>query len=233
VELFPQAVVETASENNAPSIAYTYSEPVTFYEYMFETARLAREAGIRNVLVSNGYINRKPLENLAEYLDAANINLKSFEDRIYQCLNGGRLEPVLRTLRTLHERGVWLEITTLVVPTYVDDSDMIRHMCGWILDELGPDHPLHFTRFSPAYKLTRLPPTPVETLERFRDLALSEGIHYVYVGNVPGHEGAHTYCHGCGKLIIERRGFSPGRFHVEQGRCSFCGEAVPGRWSMS
>ncbi|MFP4037224.1 MAG: AmmeMemoRadiSam system radical SAM enzyme, partial [Desulfobacteraceae bacterium] len=114
-ELFPEAVVETASENNAPSIAYTYSEPVTFYEYMFETARLAREAGIRNVLVSNGYINRKPLESLAEYLDAANINLKSFKDRIYQCLNGGRLEPVLRTLRTLHERGVWLEITTLVV----------------------------------------------------------------------------------------------------------------------
>ncbi len=230
-ELFPEAVVRAAAERGAPSIAYTYSEAVTFYEYMFDTARLAREAGIKNVLVSNGYINQGPLEDLAEYLDGANINLKSFEDSIYRCLNGGALEPVLRTLRTLHERGVWLEITTLVVPTYVDDADMIRRMCGWILDELGPDHPLHLTRFHPAYKLTRLPATPVETLERFRDLAMAEGINYVYVGNVPGHQGGHTYCRGCGRMIIERRGYFLGRFQVEDGRCSHCGEAVPGRWS--
>lgn len=229
-ELFPEAVVRRARQRSTQSIAYTYSEAVTFYEYMFDTARLAREAGIRNVLVSNGYINRKPLLRLCRYLDGANINLKSFEDCIYRCLNGGTLAPVLRSLKTLHEEGVWLEITTLVVPTYVDDPDMIRRMCAWILEELGPTHPLHFTRFHPAYRLTRLPPTPVETLERFRRIALDEGVHYVFVGNVPGHEGAHTYCHQCGRLLIERRGYALGPIHIRDGRCTFCGVSVPGRW---
>lgn len=229
-ELFPEAVVREAQQQGALSIAYTYSEPVTFYEYMFDTARLARDARIHNVLVSNGYINRKPLLRLARHLDAANINLKSFEDRIYRCLNGGTLPPVLRTLKTLHDEGVWLEITTLVVPTYVDDPDMIRRMCAWILKELGPDHPLHFTRFHPAYRLKRLPPTPVKILERFRRIALGEGLHHVFVGNVPGHEGGHTYCHQCGRLLIERRGYDLGPFHIRDGRCAFCGATVPGRW---
>ncbi|MGD8388201.1 MAG: AmmeMemoRadiSam system radical SAM enzyme [Desulfobacteraceae bacterium] len=229
-ELFPEAVVREALQRETLSIAYTYSEAITFYEYMFDTARLAREAGIRNVLVSNGYINKKPLLRLSRFLDGANINLKSFEDCIYRCLNGGTLPPILRTLKTLHEEGVWLEITTLVVPTYVDDADMIRRMCEWILTELGPDHPLHFTRFHPAYRLTRLPPTPVETLERFRRIALDEGIHYVFVGNVPGHEGSHTYCHQCGRLLIERRGYRLGPVRIQDGRCAFCGARVPGRW---
>ena len=229
-ELFPEEVVRSAAKEGSLSIAYTYAEAVTYYEYMLDTARLAAQAGIRNVLVSNGYINRGPLLRLAEYLDGANINLKSFEDRIYRCLNGGTLRPVLRTLKTLHEQGVWFEITTLVVPTYVDDPEMIRRMCAWILKELGPDHPLHFTRFHPDYRLTRLPPTPVETLERFSRIAINEGIHYVYVGNVPGHKGGHTYCHQCGRLLIERRGYVIGQFHIRHGRCEFCGAAIPGRW---
>jgi len=199
-ELFPEEVVREARKRNIPSIAYTYSEAVTFYEYTYDTARLGREMGLRNVFVSNGYINEVPLVELAEYLDGANINLKSFDDRIYRCLNGGTLQPVLNTFKTLRDEGVWFEITTLVVPTYVEDPDMIRRMCGWILKELGPDYPLHFTRFVPAYRLTRLPPTPVGTLEKFREIALAEGLHYVYVGNVPGHEAAHTYCHHCGKI---------------------------------
>ena len=232
-ELFPDEVVRRARRQGARSIAYTYAEPVTYYEYMLHTARLAREEGLRNVLVSNGYINSGPLIRLAEHLDAANINLKSFDDRIYRCLNGGTLEPVLRTLKTLSERGVWLEITTLVVPTYVDDPGMIQRMCAWILRELGPDHPLHFIRFHPDYRLNRLPPTPVETLEEFRRIAVNEGIHYVYVGNVPGHEGGHTYCHRCGRLLIERKGYSPDRFHVEDGRCALCGAVIPGRWDSA
>jgi pyruvate formate lyase activating enzyme len=229
-DLFPPEAVKQALENRCPSIAYTYSEAVTYYEYTFDTSRLAREAGVKNVFVSNGYINRDPLIELCKYLDGANINLKSFDDRIYRALNGGTLQPVLDTLKTLHERGVWFEVTTLVVPTYVDDPEMIKRMCGWILDQLGPDYPLHFSRFYPLYKLTRLPPTPITTLEQFREIALKEGLHYVYVGNVPGHKASHTYCHHCGKLILERKGYSISRCLIDKGRCQFCGTVIPGRW---
>jgi pyruvate formate lyase activating enzyme len=232
-ELFPSDVVREALKHGCPSIAYTYSEAITYYEYMVDTAKLAREAGLKNVLVSNGYINKTPLLELAKYLDGANINLKSFDDRIYQCLNGGRLQPVLNTFKTLHDVGVWFEMTTLVVPTYIEDPDMIKRMCGWILKELGPDYPLHFLRFFPQYKLTRLPPTPIATLEKFKALALREGIHYVYLGNVPGHEGCHTYCHHCGRTLIERRGYFLNQRNIENGCCKFCGTAVPGRWAQA
>ena len=232
VELFPEDVVAEAGKRRVPSIAYTYSEPVTYYEYMLDTARLAREAGLRNVLVSNGYINKTPLVRLCKYLDGANINLKSFEDRIYRSLNGGRLGPVLETFKTLHREGVWFEMTTLVVPTYVDKPDMIRKMCHWILEELGPDYPLHFLRFFPRYKLKRLPPTPIDTLERMRALSMAEGIRDVYLGNVPGHEGTHTYCPQCKKILIERRGYLIDAYHLDgKGRCQFCGTQIPGRWT--
>ena len=228
--LFPPEVVKETVKHRCPSIAYTYSEAVTFYEYTFDTARLASEAGLKNVLVSNGYINKEPLVKLCRFLDGANINLKSFDDRIYRALNGGTLQPVLDTFKTLHEEGVWFEITTLVVPTYLDDPDMIKRMCGWILEELGPDYPLHFTRFWPMYKLTRLPPSPIKTLEQYRDIAMKEGIHYVYVGNVPGHLGSHTYCHQCGKILLERKGYFLSQNHIAKGRCTFCGSLIPGRW---
>lgn len=230
-ELFPADVVRRAKENGVPAIAYTYSEAITYYEYTYDTARLAREAGLRNVLVSNGYINEAPLVRLCKYLDGANINLKSFSDQIYRCLNGGTLKPVLDTFKTLHREGVWFEMTTLVVPTYVDDPEMIKRMCGWILKELGPDYPLHFLRFFPRYKLTRLPATPISTLEELRELALREGIHYVYVGNVPGHEGANTYCHHCHKVLIERRGYLILQDNLADGRCRFCNTPIPGRWT--
>ena len=229
-ELFPEDVVRAAKGKETSAIAYTYSEAITYYEYMFDTARLATEAGLKNVLVSNGYINKGPLLKLTRYLDGANINLKSYDNRIYQCLNGGTLYPVLNTFKTLHEQGVWFEMTTLVVPGYVDDAEMVKRMCGWILKELGPDYPLHFSRFFPQYKLTRLPLTPVTTLEQFRDLAMKEGIHYVYLGNVPGHEGCHTYCHNCRKMLIERRGYVLNRTNIQNGRCKFCDTAIPGRW---
>jgi pyruvate formate lyase activating enzyme len=233
VELFPGEVVNTAKIKKAPSISYTYSEAITYYEYMFDTARLAREAGLKNVLVSNGYINKRPLLELCRYLDACNINLKSFENQIYRSLNGGTLWPVLNTFKTLHEQGIWFEMTTLVVPGYVDDPEMIKRMSGWILKELGPQYPLHFLRFFPQYKLTRLPPTPVSMLEQFRDLALKEGIYHVYLGNAPGHEGCHTYCHHCRKLIIERKGYFLSQFHIDDGRCAFCQTPIPGRWGWA
>ncbi|HIJ20878.1 MAG TPA: AmmeMemoRadiSam system radical SAM enzyme [Deltaproteobacteria bacterium] len=231
MELFPDQVVKEAKNRGVPSIAYTYSEPTSFYEYMVDTAKLAREAGLRNVLVSNGYINREPLLRLAQYLDGANINLKSFSNDIYRTLNGGTLQPVLDTFKTLHGEGVWFEMTTLVVPGYVDKPEMIKQMCGWILKELGPDYPLHLLRFFPQYKLTRLPATPISTLENLRTLALKEGIHYVYLGNVPGHEGTQTTCHNCRKVVIDRNGYTIGELHMKDGRCEFCGTPIPGRWS--
>ena len=230
-ELFPEDVVKQAKKGNIPSIAYTYSEPITYYEYMYDTARLAKEAGLKNVLVSNGYINKEPLIRLCRYLDGANVNLKSFDDRIYRSLNGGTLEPVLNTFKTMHQEGVWFEITTLIVPTYVDKPDMIKRMCGWILRELGPDYPLHLLRFFPRYKLTRLPATPISMLEELRELALREGIRYVYLGNVPGHKGSHTYCHNCHKILIDRKGYFIAQYNLKDGRCKYCGTLIPGRWA--
>jgi pyruvate formate lyase activating enzyme len=230
-ELFPEDVVRETKARDIPSIAYTYSEPITYYEYMYDTAKLARDEGLKNVMVSNGYINSEPLIRLSRFLDGANINLKSFDDRIYRSLNGGTLKPVLDTFKNLHNEGVWFEMTTLVVPTYVDDPEMIKRMCGWILKELGPNYPLHFLRFHPDYKLTRLPATPIDTLEKLRKVAIGEGIRYVYLGNVPGHEGTHTYCHNCNRILIERKGYYIAQYNLERDRCKFCKTKIPGRWS--
>lgn len=230
-ELFPPEVVIEAQRSGSESIAYTYSEAIAFYEYMIDTARLAREKGIHNLWITNGYINRKPLLELCKVLDAANVNLKSYSDAIYRKLNGGRLQPVLNTLKTLHKQGVHFEITNLVVPGYVDDEDMVKEMCQWILKNVGPDYPLHFLRFFPKYKLDRLPPTPVSTLTRFRELAMSEGIHYAYVGNVPYHDGNNTYCHHCKKLLIERKGYFIPSYNMVGNKCKFCETVIPGVWS--
>ena len=229
-ELFPNDVVTAARKAGAASIAYTYSEPVTYYEYTLDTAEAARAAGIRNILVSAGYIRTEPLTRLCRVLDGANINLKSFDDGIYRKLNGGRLQPVLDTFVCLHKAGVHFEMTNLVVPGYVDDPDMVREMCRWIVAHLGPDHPLHFTRFYPRYRLNRLPATPVETLASFRDIAMNEGIRYVYVGNVPGHPGNHTYCHHCGRRIIHRNGYLVSDIQIKDGSCAHCSTHIPGVW---
>lgn len=230
IELFPKNAVQAAQDAGAISIAYTYSEPTTFFEYMLDTAQLARKKGLANLWISNGYINKKPLKELCKVLDGANVNLKSFSDAIYRKLNGGRLQPVLNTFKTLNELKIHFEMTNLVVPGYVDDPEMVKEMCRWILDNLGPDHPLHFIRFFPRYKLDRLPPTPVSTLARFRKIAMDAGIHYVYVGNVPHHEGNHTYCHQCGKLLIERQGYYIPTYNLTGNRCRFCDTLIPGVW---
>jgi pyruvate formate lyase activating enzyme len=229
-DMMPQKVVDDCLASRCESIAYTYSEPTTFYEYAFDTASLAAKKQIRNVLKSNGYINEEPLRKLCKVLDAANIDLKSFEDDTYQRLASGTVAPVLRTLKVLKEEGVWLEITVLVIPSWSDDLDMIKKMSEWLGANGLSECPLHFTRFTPLYRLTQLPATPVSTLEKAREIALNAGIKYSYVGNVPGHRAENTFCHKCGKMIIERRGFTILSKQMKENACGFCGEKIPGVW---
>jgi pyruvate formate lyase activating enzyme len=229
--LFPPEVVDSAISTSCPSISYTYSEATTFYEYMIDTSRVARAHGIRNVWVTNGFINKGPLIELCKTLDAANVDIKSFSEKLYARLNGGWLYPVLDTLRLLKEQDVWFEMTALIVPTYTDDMNMIREMCRWILANLGPHHPLHFSRFHPRYRLTYLPPTPIEFLEDARQAAMDEGLHYVYVGNIPPGDSNNTYCPSCKKLIISRRGYEIEEIRIDNGACPFCGTTIAGVWS--
>jgi len=227
-ELFPSDAVKIAQKNKCLSIAYTYSEATTYFEYMIDTARIARENSIKNLWISNGYINKKPLLELCKVLDGANVNLKSYSDKIYKKLNGGRLEPVLNTFKTLREQNIHFEITHLVVPGYVDNEDLFKQMCGWILENLGTDYPLHLSRFSPRYKLDRLPPTPVSTLNKFHDIATKAGINYVYIGNVAQTDANNTFCYNCKKLLIERKGYYIPFNKIVDGKCSYCGVSIPG-----
>lgn len=229
-DLPPEDVVQLAQEQEVPVIAYTYSEPIVFYEYVFETARLAREAGLRNTVVSAGFINREPLLALCEVVDAIKIDLKGYDRGFYREVCGGELEPVLETIDTIHETGTHLEIVNLVVPTLNDSLEQLRALAGWILNEVSPEVPLHFSRFYPQYKLDNLPPTPVETLEDARRIAMEEGMQFVYIGNVGGHPGNHTYCPACGEVLVERVGFSVKSYHIEDGVCGFCGAPIPGVW---
>jgi pyruvate formate lyase activating enzyme len=230
IDLMPNQVVEQCIQNKCASIAYTYSEPVSFYEYVYDTAMLARSKNIRNVFVSNGYINDGPLSKLAPYLDAANINLKSFSDSIYLKLNAGKLQPVLNTLKTLKDNKVWLEITNLIVPSWTDDMDMIRKMCDWLVANGFEEYPLHFNRFFPLYKLTQLPATPIATLLKAREIAEQAGCRYVYVGNVPEIGTENTICPKCKKMLVERRGFALLSMDIEKGKCKFCGYSINGVW---
>ncbi len=230
-DLMPDAVVAEAKKAGCRSIAYTYSDPVAFYEYTLDTSILAKQAGIRNVLVSAGYINPDPLRRLCQSIDAAQIDIKSFSDELYEMLNGGTLQPVLDALKILKEEGVWLEISNLVVPTWTDDPGMIREMCEWMVDNGFQGYPLHFLRFHPMHKLTHLPPTPVSTLDKAREIALAAGMKYVYIGNVPGSQAVNTFCPKCGKLLIERQGYSILQNNISSSKCKFCQEKIDGIWA--
>ena len=229
-KLLPSEVVSQAQKYNCKSIAYTYSEPIVFYEYVFDTAKIARSKGIKNIFVSAGYINEKPLRQISPYLDAANIDLKSFSDDIYARLNAGKLEPVLRTLKILKEIGVWIEITNLIVPTWTDNFKMIEKMCKWLKINGFENTPLFFSRFHPMYKLTQLPSTPIATLNKAHEIALNAGLKYVYIGNVPGTNAENTICHNCKKVVIERKGFKIIKNNITNGRCTNCGTRIPGVW---
>ncbi len=229
-DVTPAAVIEQVKASGAPVIAYTYTEPTIYYEYMLDIAKLARASGIKNVMHSAGFINEEPLRQLAPYLDAANIDLKGFSDKFYSEMTLGHLDDVLRTLKILKSMGVWVEVTNLVIPGLNDDPQEIRRMCLWIKENLGPETPLHFSRFWPLHKLIHLSPTPVETLEAARKTALEAGLKYVYIGNVSGNEAENTYCPKCGKMVIGRSGYVITAFHVVNGRCAFCGEKIDGIW---
>ena len=231
IDLMPASVVEACLKNNCESIAYTYAEPTVFYEYVYDTARLAKASGIKNVYKSNGYINEQPLRMLCKYLDAANIDLKGFTESTYLKLNAGKLAPVLRTLQVLKEEGVWLEITNLIIPSWTDDMKTIRNMCKWLVANNLDENPLHFSRFSPLHKLTQLPSTPLLTLQKARETALSEGMKYVYIGNVPGANLEDTICPKCKKTVVERKGFRVIQNNIVDGKCKFCGYKVAGVWT--
>lgn len=231
LSLFPEDLAAVARELHCPSISYTYSEPTAYYEYAYDSAKAARAIGLRNVLVSCGSIEERSLRDLGQHLDAAHLDLKGFNEAVYWKLNSGRLQPVLRTLKTLRELGVWFEVINLVVPTYTDDLEMIRRMCDWLVAELGVDVPLHFSRFHPQHQLTHLPPTPVETLVKARATARAAGLRYVYLGNVRGVADAETtFCPGCKRPVIERDLFAVKRMDIDQGRCRRCRTSIAGVW---
>ncbi len=230
-ELMPEKVVEESIKNRCSSIAYTYSEPVTFYEYVYETAILAREAGIKNIMKSNGYINAEPLKKLCGVIDGANIDLKAFNESTYLKLTGGKLQPVLDALKLYKDMGVWLEITYLVVPTWTDNLDEIRKMCRWLSDNGFENTPIHFSRFYPIYKLEQLPPTPIEVLNKVSRIAIDEGIKYVYTGNVPGNEMSNTRCPSCNSTIVVRQGYRIDSNTITAGKCNNCGQKIDGIWN--
>lgn len=231
LSLFPADLAAVAAALGCPSISYTYSEPTAYYEYTCDSCRAARDRGLKNIIVTCGSIEERPLRELLGFVDAAHVDLKGFSDATYQKLNSGRLEPVLRTLKIYHEVGVWFEVINLVVPAYTDDLDGIRRMCDWMVTNLGPDRPLHFSRFHPQHKLEHLPPTPVQTLVKARDIARAAGLRYAYIGNVPGLDGSEdTICPGCRRKVIERNIYAITRNDVAGGRCRSCGTTIAGVW---
>jgi pyruvate formate lyase activating enzyme len=227
----PDRIVRAAAGKQAPVIAFTYNEPTVFAEYMIDIAHEARKQGLRSVLISCGIMNETPLKELCEVLDGIKIDLKGYDEGFYRNVCGAELKPVLRSIKQVAKSRAHLEIVNLVVPTLNDSEKMLHGLIDWILGEVGPDVPVHFTRFHPDYQLKNLPPTPVETLERARETAMGSGMHYVYVGNVPDHPGNHTYCPSCGKAVIKRSGFFVVETHLNNGRCGFCGARIAGVWS--
>ena len=230
-DLPPGALVEAAKRNGVRLTAATYSEPVVFWEYVRDAAAAANAAGLKPTVVSNGFIQEQPLREVLPLLSAVKVDLKSFSETFYRDQVRGKLEPVLKSLQIIRESGVWLEIVVLLVPTLNDSAAEIHAMTTWIAATLGPDVPVHFTRFHPTYRLTDLPPTPVATLERAWDIGREAGLHYVYLGNVPGHPGENTVCPGCGEIVIRRMGFQVLQNNLKAGACPACHRKIPGVWS--
>jgi len=225
-------LVEQAVNQGVPTIAYTYNEPTIFYEYVHDTAKLGRTRDVGSVIVSNGYIREKPMRELARYLTAVKVDLKAFTEKFYREVSGGTLQPVLDNLKVVHSTGMHLEVVVLLIPTLNDDKEEIKKMCGWIVANLGPDVPVHFSRFHPLYQMKNLPETPVKTVELARNVAMEAGVHYAYVGNVAFHPYGHTYCHSCKMKLIERVGYRVDNSVIQDGKCPKCGTKIPGVWSQ-
>jgi pyruvate formate lyase activating enzyme len=227
----PKDVVQAALEHGIPTISFTYNEPTTCYEYLYDVARLAKKEGLNVIFHTNGSMKPDPLRDLLKHIDAVTVDLKGFTDEFYVTASQAKLEPVLDTLKTIKESGVWFEIVNLVIPSLNDSPEDIKAMCAWIKDNLGVDVPLHFSRFFPMYKLTDLPPTPVETLEAAHRIAKDVGLRYVSIGNVPGHPLNSTYCPSCRTRVIHRVHFTVVDTLLESGKCALCGTEIAGRWN--
>ena len=226
-EASPEHIVSAAERSGCHSIAYTYTEPTIFFEYAYDTARLAHENGLANIYVTNGYMTEEMLETFHPYLDAANVDLKAFRDETYRKYVGARLQPVLDAMKAMKRLGIWLEVTTLVISDINDGDGELKDAADFVADELGVETPWHISRFGPAYEMTDVPPTPVETLHRAREIGLEAGLRYVYVGNVPSE--ANTVCHECGKTLIRRSGYRILENNVRpDGSCPDCGTPVAG-----
>ncbi|HEX9972503.1 MAG TPA: AmmeMemoRadiSam system radical SAM enzyme [bacterium] len=231
-DLPPDAIAQNAKSYGARSIAYTYTEPVIFTEYMYDCAVAAHQLNVKSVMISNGYIQAQPMKDLCQVLDAVKIDLKAFTQKFYKEMVAGELQPVLDTLVLLVKEGIWTEIVYLVIPTLNDDPKELKQMCDWIAKELGPNVPIHFSRFHPQYRLKNLPPTPGKTLETARKIALDSGLNFVYIGNIPGHEAENTYCPGCKKIVIQRMGYQIIKQNLKtSGNCEFCGHKIAGIWN--
>lgn len=229
--LLPQDIVTIALKKNIPTISFTYNDPIAMYEYLYDTARLAKQNGLYVLWHSNGSLNPDPLRKLLKYTDAVTIDLKAFQEEIYEQIFSGKLDPVLKTLKIIKEQGVWLEIVNLLIPNINDDPEDIRKMSQWIKKNLGENVPLHFSRFFPSYRLTNLPPTPISTLEEAYRIARESGLRYVSIGNVPGHEKNSTFCPQCDSRVIKRIHFQVIDNHILNGKCRFCGHLIPGIWN--
>lgn len=229
-ERTPDQIVQAARANGCASISYTYTEPTIYYEFALDTARLARAEGIKNNFVTNGFINPEPLEKISPYLDAANIDLKSFSEDFYKNVCGARLQPVLDAIRLYKKLGIWIEITTLIIPDMNDDPNQLQQIASFIAD-IGTETPWHVTAFHPMYRMLDRPRTDVASLKQAREIGLRTGLKYVYTGNVPGEEGENTYCSGCGKLLIRRFGFFIRENNLRNGACPGCGTILHGNFA--
>jgi pyruvate formate lyase activating enzyme len=228
----PEAVAGAATSRQVPVIAYTYNEPTVFAEYLMDIARIGAEQGLANVMISCGYASPRAMTDLCRILDAVKIDLKGFSREFYRTVCGAELAPVLSNIREVARQGVHLEIVNLVVPTLNDSASMLEELSRWVVGEVGPDVPVHFTRFHPDYQLRNLAPTPVATLERAYEIAKKHGMNYPYVGNVPGHPGNNTYCPQCGKAVIRRAGFFVTETDIQDGACAFCGRTIAGVFKL-
>lgn len=226
--LLPEQIVQRAQTANCRSIAYTYTEPTIFFEYAYDTAVLAHEAGLKNVFVSNGYITTGALEKIAPYLDGANVDLKGFSEKFYHDVTGASLAGVLDCLRDYRRLGIWLEVTTLLIPGHNDDDDELRSLASFIANELGVDTPWHVTAFYPTYRMSGVPPTPSSTVRRARVIGQDVGLRYVYTGNTVDRQGESTFCPECGATVIERQGFRLSSCRMRNGRCSACDATIAG-----
>ncbi len=224
----PQDVVAAAIRAGCRSISYTYTEPTVFFEFAYDTAKLAHEKGLLNVFVTNGYMTAEALDMIKPYLDAANVDLKAFNDDFYKELCSAKRQHVMETLKLMKSLGVFVEVTTLLIPGLNDDEKELQQLASFVSDSVGPDTPWHISRFHPTYKLTDLPPTPAESIHRARQIGLDAGLRYVYCGNLPGDEGENTICYSCGEPLIHRWGYQISKNVVTDGKCPKCGVAIDG-----